>query len=198
MDFPNHRYAVERRLVGPDVCRLVYHFAVLLRDTGQMMPPDSRIPTAPRLYGHPLIDSLMTLYQRPIEAIVGDRLHPTYSYLRVHGRGDRMPAHRDRDASEVAVTINMGGDRAWPIWLRPARDAVRVTLRPGDALLYKGREVSHWRRPYAGETQVQAMLFFVRARGEFAGLRFNGRRTLGVGHERPQPRDMPIAAASAR
>jgi hypothetical protein len=59
-----------------------------------------------------------------------------------------------------------------------------VTLAPGDALLYLGRELEHWRRPYTGRFHAQLFLHYVDAEGPDAVLAFDGRSGLGASDHR--------------
>ena len=52
-------------------------------------------------------------------------------------------------------------------------------LRPGDALLYRGMEFTHWRDPYQGSRMFQAFMHYVDADGPHAGEKFDGRASLG-------------------
>ena len=174
------KYRVLRSFLDDNSRRLIYEYSVLKRNTAQMRPPDERIPTAPRLYADPLTEVLLAQSLEKVEGALGHRLYPTYSYLRVHPHGAAMARHRDRNASEVAVSINIGGDTDWPIWIRPGETNLAIDLAPGDALLYFGREVLHWRQPFTGTVQVQAMLFYVLQEGPFAQYAYDRRAGLGL------------------
>jgi hypothetical protein len=173
------KYVVIRNFVGTDVRQLIYEYTILKRNTGQLRAPDERVATAQRMYADPITEALLAQKLANIETAVGAPLHPTYSYLRIHPRGAAMAPHRDRRASEIGVTINIGGDAKWPIWIKPGSDSVAVDLAPGDALLYLGRMMLHWREPFEGTVQVQAMLFYVRRDGDCASCVYDGRAGLG-------------------
>ena len=53
-----------------------------------------------------------------------------------------------------------------------------MRLRRGDALLYRGIDLAHWREPYAGRQLVQAFLHYVDRTGPHADQKFDGRATL--------------------
>ena len=58
-----------------------------------------------------------------------------------------------------------------------------IVQEPGDAVLYKGNELFHWRDPYQGTEQINAFFFFVRAKGPKAVLKYDTRPMLGMGPE---------------
>jgi hypothetical protein len=59
--------------------------------------------------------------------------------------------------------MNLGGDD-WPIYLEPSgetgKKGVRVDLKPGDMLVYKGCELEHWREKFKGKECVQVFLHY--------------------------------------
>ena len=98
-------------------------------------------------------------------------LIPTYSYARIYKKGDVLERHKDRYSCEVSMTMNLGGD-PWPIYLEPSgetdKEGVKVDLEPGDALIYRGCEVEHWREAFEGENCAQVFLHYNDASGENA------------------------------
>jgi hypothetical protein len=187
--FASDRYQRLDALLPPDVCRLVFDYVCLRRDTGTMLAPDGRVASADRLYCDMLTETLLAELHPRIEQVVGTPLFPSYSYVRLHGHGAALEAHKDREASEYAVTIAVGGDRVWPIWFTTGAGDVEMALSPGDAVVYEGRRLAHWRRPYDGDIQVQCMLFYVAQDGPNAAARFDGRQ--GVGYPWVPPPQKP-------
>lgn len=165
---------------SPELCRVVYDYVMLRRSIGRIMRPDERVPSAPRLYGDPLTETLLAQKQSIVEEAVGHPLWPSYSYLRLHGKGAELPAHTDREASELAVSVNIGGDAIWPLHFSNQGQELSVVLNVGDGIVYRGRELSHWRTPYDGDVQVQCILFYVCADGEFKDFRYDGRSGIGL------------------
>ncbi len=178
--FAATHHAEVKGLFSPEICRLVFEYVCLRRDTGTMLAPDRRVEGAGRLYCDMLTETLLAQKQSAIEEVVGRKLWPSYSYVRLHTRGAVLAPHRDREASEIAVTIAIGGDHPWPIWFKTADgDDVSFALHPGDAVVYDGRQLSHWRDPFEGELQIQCMLFYVTQDGPLASARFDGRPGVG-------------------
>lgn len=56
--------------------------------------------------------------------------------------------------------------------------AYGASLAPGDALLYRGIDLFHWREPYPGQRLAQVFLHYVDRRGVHSDRRFDGRKTL--------------------
>jgi predicted 2-oxoglutarate/Fe(II)-dependent dioxygenase YbiX len=102
-----------------------------------------------------------------ISEIVEETVLPTYTYSRVYKNGSTLEPHVDRDACEISLTLHLGGDVPWPIYIKTSdgKDQ-RITLNPGDAMMYLGCEATHWREKYNGKEYVQVFLHYVRSRGD--------------------------------
>ena len=53
-------------------------------------------------------------------------------------------------------------------------------MAPGDALVYQGTRVAHWREPWDGITQAQVFLHYVRSDGPYSQQALDGRAALGM------------------
>jgi len=134
-------------------------------------------------YADPLIEVMLKQCQHAIEQHTGLLLEPTYSFSRVYQEGEELIPHTDRPSCEISATINVActGD-VWPIWMQyKDNDPVKCMLNPGDAVVYKGCEVTHWRRKLPkGQINVQFMLHYVAKNGPFAEYKFDKREALGL------------------
>jgi hypothetical protein len=81
----------------------------------------------------------------------------------------------------VSVSLSLATLPAepWPLWLASAGVARRVDLRAGDAVLYKGTELPHWREAFTGEQVVQVFLHYVDRDGPHREWAFDRRPQLG-------------------
>jgi len=145
---------------------------------------DSTLGTdIPAIYGDPVMDGLMNALLPRVEYCTGLALYPTYSYARIYKTGDALRPHRDRRACEISVSLCLGQTPAtpWALCIQ-GRDKVQAAamLNPGDALIYHGIELTHWRKPYEGEQLVQVFMHYVNQHGPNAGERFDGRPALGM------------------
>ena len=53
---------------------------------------------------------------------------------------------------------------------------VKIILKPGDLLFYRGCELEHWREPLEGESCSQVFLHYNRAKSEQGQQNINDRR----------------------
>jgi len=107
--------------------------------------------------------------------VSGVDLVPTYSYLRVYKPQDELTPHTDREECPVSATVNLGGD-PWPIHIKDrAGGAHEVLLSAGDALVYAGEELEHWRHPFEGHSCTQVFLHY----SSNANIAYDSRLGLG-------------------
>lgn len=135
-------------------------------------------------YADPLIEVMLKQCLPAIEEHTGLELEPTYSFSRVYQEGEELTPHTDRPSCEISVTINVActGD-IWPIWMQyEDKDPAKCLLNPGDAVIYKGCDVTHWRRKLPkGCINVQFMLHYVIKNGPYAEYKFDKRGSIGLG-----------------
>ena len=136
-------------------------------------------------YGDTLMESILLHLQPTIEQATGLSLLPTYSYLRIYETGAVLHRHKDRHACEISASLTLGYDAAepWPIWLETQQQPRSITLHRGDMLVYKGRELAHWRKRFDGNYWIQAFFHYVDANGPLASYKFDGRRGIGLPRE---------------
>ena len=135
-------------------------------------------------YADTLMESILLHLQPTMEHTTGLSLLPTYSYLRIYETGAVLVRHQDREACEISASLTLGYDapEPWPIWLETHEQPRSITLHRGDMLVYKGRELAHWRERFHGKYWIQAFFHYVDADGPLASYKFDGRR--GIGHAR--------------
>lgn len=119
-------------------------------------------------YADPLIEVLLLASKDAVAEAVGKELLPTYSYSRIYQQGEALLPHVDRPACEISVTVNVAtkGDFS-PIYTQYGdNDPEKHVLNPGDAVIYRGCDVMHWRQPLKeGQLNVQFMLHYVDKNG---------------------------------
>lgn len=113
-----------------------------------------------------------------LESILGEKLYPTYYYDRFYFSNTSMKRHIDRESCEISVSLNISSnlDQPWPIWFDINGKALNFSTNPGDAVLYKGMQVPHWRDTMKGNKKSyyhQLFLHYVRADGHFLEFAFD-------------------------
>jgi len=136
-------------------------------------------------YADPLIETILVDKLSEIEKNVGKELYPTYSYSRVYMGEDVLSAHVDRPSCEYSVTVNVATlGHPWPIYFKKeGSPQTQMLLEPGDAAVYKGCEMMHWRNPmpFSGsKINVQFMLHYVDKDGPYSDYKWDKRPSLGL------------------
>lgn len=116
-------------------------------------------------------DNFLLGYQyevlKSIEKITGLDLFKTYNYARIYKKGNILRVHTDREACEISVTIDLGGD-PWSIWvLDRDENPIEIKLEPGDGVIYRGCTTNHWRAKFDGDEHVQVFMHYVDKHGPY-------------------------------
>jgi hypothetical protein len=161
-------------LSSSEAARLASQFKIYAQATRAR--GDSRCPTSQNIYNWPPFLQILCDQSPEVGRLIGEPVLPTYCYARIYPRGAELTPHTDRPACEISLTVHLGGDKPWPIWvMEPDGLPEAVILAPGDALLYEGCKVTHWRDPYEGESYAQVFMHYVRSAGTHRAYFFDQR-----------------------
>ena len=128
-------------------------------------------------YGDPLMESLMVNKLELMQKETGLELLYTYSFWRMYTFNAELKKHKDRPSCEVSVTVMINSDGVkWPIFMNGAE----INMEPGDAAIYLGCEIEHWREIYKGDWHAQAFLHYVNKNGDFKEWARDKRLLLGM------------------
>jgi len=136
---------------------------------------DPQVPNTYSCYADIAMETLILKCQPIMEKTTKLKLYPAYTYARVYKKGDELKRHKDRFSCEISTTMNLGGD-AWPIYLEPDHTkgflksdggyhseytkGIKIDLKPGDMLVYRGCDLEHWRNKFKGNECVQVFLHY--------------------------------------
>jgi hypothetical protein len=210
MSFENNNYLVIKEAIEPKVAEFVYNYFLMKRqvartffDTRFISPfttewgvwNDEQVPNTYSHYGDVAMETLLLAVQPKMEKLTKIKLIPTYAYARIYKKGDILHRHKDRFSCEISTTLNLGGDE-WPIFIEkdPKKGGlkdgkyvtehtkgVKVILKPGDMLVYKGNLCEHWRDAFEGKDCGQVFLHYNNeaTKGSSDNI-FDGRPHLGL------------------
>ena len=158
-----------------DTCKQARYFSPFENIIGHYENENEQIPNTYSQYANMAMETLLLKCQPGMEKATGLKLYPAYTYARIYKKGDELKRHKDRFSCEISTTMNLGGDD-WPIYLEPNSElggviegfgyvskntkGVRVDLKPGDMLVYRGVELEHWREKFKGKECVQVFLHY--------------------------------------
>ena len=211
--FKKNHFLVIKEAIDPKVANFVYNYFLMKRqvartmfDTRYISPfttewgvwNDEQVPNTYSNYADTAMETLLLAVQPKTEKLKGIKLNPTYSYARIYKKGDVLERHKDRFSCEISTTMNLGGDD-WPIYLENKKNVgipddkkyfaktnnkgTKITLKPGDMLVYKGMILEHWREVFLGEDCAQVFLHYNDVNSSVGNSEeniFDGRPHLGL------------------
>ena len=177
-------FEVVRGFIPPFFAQYLRNYFDLLRKNDQIPNKgDAQVEKSLGIYGDPAFDMLMLMCLPAVEQVVGKKLLPTYTYARIYFNGAGLLPHLDREECEHSVSLSLGGEfnAFWPLWFKNEDGPLEhVVMGEGDAVVYKGNKVHHWRDEFEGTTQFQVFMHYVEAEGEYKGKLFDTRPYIGL------------------
>jgi len=190
--FNKNKYQICRKVISKELADFLFNYLRMKKQTFYTLKRmninnkllgfdgDEQAPGTYSCYSDIAMETLLFLINEVLEKKTKLKLSPNYTYTRLYKNGDILKKHKDRFSCEISATLNLGGDM-WPIYLEDSnRKEIEVKLKPGDLLIYRGMELSHWRKPFEGYMCGQVFLHYnnKRTKGWDKNL-YDGRPHLG-------------------
>ena len=192
MSFKKNNYQVIKGAISKELADFCYQYfcnkrkvAKHLFDSKYISPyteyfghwTDSQIPETYSHYSDIVMETLLEKVKPIMEEKSQIALIETYSYARIYKKGDELHRHKDRYSCEISTTMHLGGDE-WSIYLEPD---IKVDLKQGDMLMYRGCDLEHWRDSFEGNECAQVFLHYNDASGKDANSnKYDTRPILGL------------------
>lgn len=143
------------------------------------------VPNAHYKYADPAMETLLIVLHPLMEEYTDLKLYPTYSYFRIYRKGDILKKHTDRESCEISCSLCFNYSYDDVIYNNPfIIDEKKVNLKPGDCVIYKGRELEHQRPPIDAKDDedwlVQGFFHYVDANGRYTEHKFDKRDMIGL------------------
>ena len=188
-NFKKNKYCVIRKAISKDLATFAYNYFLIKRQVARTLYDsryispfetmfgvwnDEQVPNTYSHYADIVMETLLLKVKPIMEKHTKLKLTENYSYARIYKRGDILERHKDRFSCEISTTLNLGGDE-WPIFLEPDSKkgklingmyhsdftrGIKINLKPGDMLVYRGNELEHWREPFNGQDCGQVFLHY--------------------------------------
>ena len=210
MTFKRKKYLVIKKVITRDMANFIYGYFIMKQrvvkkflDDRYISPfeeawgiwTDEQVPNTYSHYADLAMEALLEKVKPRMEKETKLKLIPTYSYARIYKKGDVLKRHKDRFSCEISTTMFLGGD-PWDICLEPNKNVgippegpyvpttnkgIKVSLKPGDMLIYSGCELEHWREAFQGKNCAQVFLHYNQVTSpEAIENRFDRRPFLGL------------------
>ena len=174
----NFKYKLINNFLNKDEMKICLNYFKIkhCNNFGDQIKFDNMTLGATADYADSLSESLLICKKKKLDQITGKKLLPTYSYWRMYTHLDELKKHSDRESCEISVSVNFGSSgESWPLYM----DDIPLETKPGDAVVYLGRDVSHYRKKFIGDWYCQAFLHYVDADGPFAEFNLDKRPNFG-------------------
>jgi hypothetical protein len=167
-------YAILRELIHPfHIGALRRYYRRLIRE-GEFQLGDTQSLRRYVAYNESVARFYHQQLAGTVSCVVGVPVKPSYVYVASYQSGAELPRHIDREQCEYTITLCVDhspepvNESAWPIYLETGEGTVAVFQGIGDALLFKGRQLPHYRNTLpVGFTSTS--IFFHYVREDFTG-----------------------------
>jgi hypothetical protein len=172
--YQSQGYAPVGRLIHP------FHIAALRRyyrhqiRTGKLHLGDVQCSLRYNVYNDPVARFFHQQLTPAMTAFAGKPLKASYVFLACYQPGAILEKHTDREQCDFSVTLCLDytpeprNATPWPIHLQKQSGKVTAFQAIGDALLYRGCQLPHWRDPLP-EGHTSTSIFFHYVREDFKG-----------------------------
>lgn len=176
--------------LSEDISSFLNQYTCHLYDSGKLRRTIRKNGTASwTAYGDPTMDFVLSHHSAMVSRYIGRDVLPTFSFVNHYRRGDILKIHRDRESSEIGISLTLGcsnPDNPWPLFFKTGEGPVCVTVRPGSAVCFEGRELPHWRSELQEDYFSVLNLCYVYADGSNAHHKYDGRESLGTPQTRQE------------
>lgn len=152
--FDQNGYLIVRDIIEPNelICELPKERGQITYkgdiDNFQHLPIENQVNGSLSRYSYPKYKQSHIFLKNKIESIIGKKLYRTYYYDRFYFSDQELKKHTDRDACEISISIHIGSNLSIP-WnfelISLLGEHKKISLNPGDGVIYKGCDVLHWR-----------------------------------------------------
>lgn len=178
--FEENGYVILREFIPRIMCDYISENIKVLEASSYFGYGDTQVEKAFSAAAPAITETLLDVMTPILSKTINCELYPTYSYLRIYVKGADLEKHQDRPSCEVSATVPLSYNShyLWPLYIETGNKVTAVELEAGDALIYKGIELPHWREAFEGERQVQVFLHYVKKNGNYSEFKFDKRPSL--------------------
>jgi hypothetical protein len=207
-NFKNNKYLLVKSMIPNDICKIATKYAIMQEEVDYTPEDDeyAQVRGSHSRYSDLLMETLQFFLLPKMEKSTGLSLFPTYTYYRIYRPGHELTRHKDRPSCEISTTILLGkfynntnSEYNWGMYIDKNSYKIPIAANDnfvsgnnpgtllkqevGDAIIYRGCDIEHWRDPLQGDPgtyQVQAFFHYIDKNGPFyPEYAYDKRRGLG-------------------
>ena len=144
------RYTVLRDLFPVTVLRYLTAHMRYLQAKGALFKC-TQVPERSAIQYHSMFDFFHYQLAHYLNRLMLEKIKASYAFASIYHEGAVLHRHTDRPQCRWNLSLVLGtqpevtNETAWPIYLDIEGKVVDVRLLPGDAVLYSGTDIPHWR-----------------------------------------------------
>ncbi len=111
----------------------------------------TQVPERSAFHNDPMMHYFHLQMNGYLNQIMVEKIKASYVFSVIYHEGAILHRHVDRPQCRWNLSLMLGStpevtmDTTWPIYLEIDGKAIEVRLMPGDAVLYSGTDIPHWR-----------------------------------------------------
>ncbi len=113
--FVGHKLIRDR--VSKELCDHIVTDLMISGEVGLLLG-NSDVDCEQVIYAPISLEALLLSQKSVVEEIVGEKLHPSFSFLWIYKRGAELKEHKDRGTVDYVMTINLRSSSNDPFRLR--------------------------------------------------------------------------------
>ncbi len=100
-----------------------------------------------------------------VNIILPQQVEPSYCYISIYNEGSVLSRHKDREECEWNVSLLLDMipecevENAWPFFIQSNNMKNEIRLGAGDAVIYRGSKVYHWREKLPEKSRYTIFFF---------------------------------------
>ena len=134
--------------------------------TGKLTLGDKQCALRYIAYNDPVLRFFHHQLTTIVSRVVNKKIKPSYVYLASYLEGAELPKHVDREQCEYSISFCLDyspepgcSETPWPIQLNIGTDVVAIYQKIGDGLLYRGRQIPHYREKLHKDATSTSIFF---------------------------------------
>ena len=134
--------------------------------TGGMSLGDNSSPLRYVAYNESVAQFFHLQLTTLVSEVAGTQVKPSFVYVVAYQGNADLPVHTDRQQCEYAVSLLVDytpepfDQSSWPLYFETAKGTCCVWQALGDAVLYRGRSLPHFRKQLSATSTSTSILFY--------------------------------------